>query len=990
MKTLRVLLALPSLLLISMSCGLRGPKATIVEEKKIITTYPFSDPDPVPILARSRNAAIYPYFRFDGFSSAGRDQEWKVVKLENEYIRVFVLPEAGGKIWGAIEKSTGRDFIYLNEVMKFRDVAMRGPWTSGGIEFNFGLIGHTPATATPVDYVLQEHGDGSVSCVVGGMDLPSRTQWRVRIRLPGDAARFETSSFWYNPTPLHQSYYHWMNAAVQAREDLQFYYPGNYYIGHGGDAHPWPVNEKGIDLSLYRNHNFGGHKSLHVLGGAADFSGGYWHDLGFGFGHWSKFDDMPGRKIWSWALSRSGAIWEDLLTDRNGQYVEVQAGRQLSQAALASGIDTPFTQAAFLPYAADTWNEAWFPVRQIGGLVAANPDGVLNVSRNGGRTRIGFNALKPIRANLTVTAGGVALLRAPLRLEPMQVFEREIEIPAAEQDIRVDLGNQELWRSAPAPGPAFQRPVAAPPEKANGTAGKAFLLGRQYELMREYGKAIEFYSECVKSDPLHIPALVRLAELCYRRTDYIQALMWARKALELDTYHPAANFVCGTTLKHLGNLGAAREALGWAARSPEYRSGAYTLMAEICLRNAEYEEAVAYAGKAMDFNRYNISALSAMTIAYRKLGRQTDAARVQAEISEHDPLNHLASAESWFLHPSDRSRERFTSSVKSELPQETYLELAAYYAGLGLAPEAAQILRLSPANAVVDYWLAYLARDASPAESKALLERAIQASPRLVFPFREETVPVLEWALTQKRESDWKTPYYLALIAWSKGRYDAAANLLNECKNLPDYGPFYLARAGLTKQRGLEPSLEDYTRARDLAPTEWRTWLALSRRYSELSNSGLSRDTAEMGFRKFPENFVLGMEYARSLVDTKQFQAALDVLDRLVVLPYENASEGRVLYEKAHLLMAGESIRNRKYEDALAHVARSREWPEHLGVGKPYDPDERLQAWMESICLAGLGRQTGRALDAGALEKLKSDLKRSSPWKLELLLTMNR
>jgi len=316
-------LLFPVLFLISYSCGLKGPKATIAEEKKIITTYPFGDPDPVPILARSRNAAIYPYFRFDGFSSAGRDQEWKVVRLENEYIKVFVLPEAGGKIWGAIEKSTGRDFIYLNEVMKFRDVAMRGPWTSGGIEFNFGLIGHTPATATPVDYVLKENDDGSVSCIVGGMDLPSRTQWRVQIRLPKDAAQFETLSFWYNPTPLHQSYYHWMNAAVHAREDLQFYYPGNQYIGHGGDAHPWPVNEKGIDLSLYRNHNFGGHKSLHVLGGAADFSGGYWHDLGFGFGHWSNFDDMPGRKIWSWALSRSGAIWEDLLTDRNGQYVEV-------------------------------------------------------------------------------------------------------------------------------------------------------------------------------------------------------------------------------------------------------------------------------------------------------------------------------------------------------------------------------------------------------------------------------------------------------------------------------------------------------------------------------------------------------------------------------------------------------------------------------------------------------------------------------------------
>ena len=66
-----------------------------------------------------------------------------------------VLPEIGGKIWAAVEKSTGRSFIYDNHVVKFRDIAMRGPWTSGGIEPNYGIIGHTPNCATPVDYVTR-------------------------------------------------------------------------------------------------------------------------------------------------------------------------------------------------------------------------------------------------------------------------------------------------------------------------------------------------------------------------------------------------------------------------------------------------------------------------------------------------------------------------------------------------------------------------------------------------------------------------------------------------------------------------------------------------------------------------------------------------------------------------------------------------------------------------------------------------------------------
>ena len=166
---------------------------------------------------------------------------------------------------GAIEKSTGKEFIYLNHVLKFRSIGIRGPWTSGGIEHNFGLdLGHAPWTAADVDYVLKENEDGSVSCVVGGLDLASRSQWRVDIRLPKDKAYFETNAMWYNPTPLHDAYLSWEVAAYKGTEDLQFYFPGGYHIGHGGDVSPWFMDKEGRNLSLYRENNFGTSKSYHV------------------------------------------------------------------------------------------------------------------------------------------------------------------------------------------------------------------------------------------------------------------------------------------------------------------------------------------------------------------------------------------------------------------------------------------------------------------------------------------------------------------------------------------------------------------------------------------------------------------------------------------------------------------------------------------------------------------------------------------------------
>ena len=172
--------------------GALAQAVTIKEETLSLDTYDFGKPNPVPILAE--NPKIFPYFKFEEYQHNSKKKDWKVVTLENDYIKVMVLPEIGGKVWGAIDKGTGKEFLYKNEVVKFRNIAMRGPWTSGGIEFNFGIIGHHPSTATPVDYLTRTNPDGSVSCIVGSTDLPSNTKWRVEIRLEKDKAYFETDA----------------------------------------------------------------------------------------------------------------------------------------------------------------------------------------------------------------------------------------------------------------------------------------------------------------------------------------------------------------------------------------------------------------------------------------------------------------------------------------------------------------------------------------------------------------------------------------------------------------------------------------------------------------------------------------------------------------------------------------------------------------------------------------------------------------------------
>ena len=132
--------------------------ASVKEMNVEIMTYNFSDPDPLPMLVAQPE--LYPYNKFSTYTNIPSNKNWKVIILENNYLKVEILPEVGGKIWGITEKKSGYDIIYKNETLKFRNIATRGPWASGGIEFNFGFFGHTPYAATPVSYHTETTEDG--------------------------------------------------------------------------------------------------------------------------------------------------------------------------------------------------------------------------------------------------------------------------------------------------------------------------------------------------------------------------------------------------------------------------------------------------------------------------------------------------------------------------------------------------------------------------------------------------------------------------------------------------------------------------------------------------------------------------------------------------------------------------------------------------------------------------------------------------------------
>jgi len=935
---------------------LLGQEASVSEGKMTFRTYSFSDPDPVPLIG-----PIYPYFRFDGYSFEDRAQDWNMVRLENPYVRVLVAPEIGGKVWGAVEKSTGREFIYRNPVVKFREIAMRGPWTSGGIELNFGIIGHAPTTATPVDYVIQENADGSVSCIVGAIDLASRTVWRVNVRLPRDAAYIETECFWYNPTCFHDSLYNWLTSAQEIGEDLRFYYPGTHHIGHGGDAHPWPIAENGRDVSYYRNNDFGGSKSYHLLGEYNEYFGGYYEKSGFGYGHWAPYEDKPGMKLWIWSLARDGEIWRDLLTDRpKAQYVEPQAGLLYNQAGSDSS-RTPFKHAAFAPQSVMRWKEIWFPVKDIGGLVAASPHAALNVERADDKLTIGLCPLRPIDDELIVTFGGHEVFRKRLVLRPMETFVQTVEVAEKAGESTVSLGRDKLnWSSLDREKNTLGRPLVSPADFNWDSAEGLYVAGEELARQRDYEGAMKKFSACLEKEPGHVRALTRVAESYFRRTDCLRALDYAQKALAIDAYDAGANFIYGVINRELGRYADAKDGFGWAARSLEFRSAAYEQLAEINLIEQKPARAAEYAQRSLDYNTYNLNARALQAILYR-LGNNPEAAKAALDgIIRIDPLSHFARFERFLLDSSPACRDSFTSLIRGELPHESFLELAMFYTSLGLAEEAVKVLELAPPHPVVEYWLAYLSRQKDEARSERYLKKAEAASPSLVFPHRREDIPVLRWAAAQR--AGWKARYYLGLILWKNGITGEARELFKGLGDSPDWGPFYLTRARLLEgDNNSEGTLADIQRAIHLDKEDWRAWRALTNFFEKRGNHQQALQSARAIYERQPKKPSLAMDYAKALLRSGKFRDCLKVLERTVILPYEGAWEGRDLYRQAHCFLAVQNIKKEKYGAAIAEAEKARLWPENLGSGKPFEADERIEDFIRAMAAEKMGDRDSAA-----------------------------
>jgi len=942
----------------------------IWEETLTLPTYFVGPQDPNPPFQRGGSWSIYPYPLLDDLRPERGERDYLGVFLENEYLRVIVLPELGGHLYSAFDKVSETEVFYRNHVVKPGLVALRGAWISGGIEFNFPC-GHSVTTVSLVDHLLQENEDGSATCWIANLEHISRMKWAIGIRLAPGCSWLETDVRLFNRTADRERFYVWENAAVYATDDLHLLYPIRKARVSGGMV-DFPVTADGWELSWYRNHDHA--DDIFALGVKEDFFGCYYPERDVGVVHWADFRDAVGKKFFTWGTAESGLIWADILSDDDGPYCEIQSGRFVDQGVFE-----------FLePHGLEAWREYWWPLHGLGHFTWANLDAAVNLEVRDGvaEVAVGVSQLFP-DAVVALENEGEVLWEEAVDLAPERPLRRQVALREGvgpltlrvwdeeEEEIIAYTDQQEPWVDAA----AIETALHPPPPPAEKSAQWLCTEAARQERYRAFGPARKLYEQALAQQPDLALALCGLGSLDLRAGLYEAAAERLQRAVTLDPDLARASYLLGLARRALGQWEEAGDALWRVTRGREFQAPALCALGEMELAIGEEAIAVERLQRALEAQPTDVKAAGLLAAALRHLEEWEKAAFWRERAWAVDPTDALATAEEFFATETGQARAALRARLKGA-PQ-LYLELATDYGNAGLLEEALRVLEMGledapgPGETVVQedppetphpllkYYQGYYLEQLGEAEAaRAAFAEAARMSPHLVFPHRLETFPVLRRAL-ELQPDDARAHLYLGHLLYAKGREEEAVREWEEAARLEPGLAVAHRNLGLHAQQAgdLESAAAHYERARAANPFDYRYHRDLDDLYRSLK-----RDFAErLGCLEAAPPEVRERQdvvWREALLDTLlgRFDEAIERLTTTVFRPWEGAVAMRRIYVDAYLGRGRAALARGDYEAARADFAASLEYPVHIGVGRPKSPHDAQSYVLLAEALTGLGR----------------------------------
>jgi tetratricopeptide (TPR) repeat protein len=1001
-----VLILSTTLLLQFVSAQTANDNPRVWEAPLVIPTYELNPPNPYPALLdwqRRKWRPVYPYPFLDSLGTQRTNKSWKAVYLENEYLKVTVLPELGGHVYQIFDKTLNRDIIYSNPVMKYAMVALRGAWVSGGIEWNFP-DGHTLTTVSPIDYVTRTEPDGSAAVVVGDTERVQGMQWQVILRLRPGRRVLETEVTLNNRRTVPGRYWYWSTAGAAATPDLRFNYPMREAYPHAF----WPVfkfpKEKGVDIGRFSEvPNF---LSLFARDSKRDYFGIYYERADWGVVHVADHRELPGKKTWTWGTDDNGDIWIDKLTDGGGQYVEFQGGR----------FETQMEHQFIAPHRVEHFYEYWFGVQRMGGAWnEATRDVALRVNEQDKRAFVAIAANERFtQAELIVESGGKQIHTSRIDLDPARLSSTTVDLPAGSgpRPLTVTLKNREgqvliQYRTdSPVDNNPDFKPATRPiPDPNNPTsAEQSYVEGLAFDKKSKEPEARDAYLESLRRDPGFAPAHIALGLSFYRSSEYETAATHLEAALVRNKDAGDAHYYLALVRRAMGQISEAEDHLIWLVRSGYRESLSRYVLGEIALTRGETKLAVDHLQQAVMLDPGDLKARTVLAVAERLNGDlKLAAARIDPVVLEL-PIDYLALHEQYEINKAtgDETKAKIAANQLRHLlsrEPDAVLELAFDYLAIGQRQVAIQVVEDAINNGAsgslaVDkvrihpmlyYTLGYLYdKNGDHERARGQYALAMKGDPAFVFPHRVEEIDVLHAAFDANRK-DGRAAYYLGNVLASKNRDKEAFAAWRDAVRLDPANTIAqrnFARALWIAAQNKEEAVAQYQRAVANSPNDFRLYIEFDKLLSEMGATERRLTLLESAPRAVLEQSSVVQALASAYIDAGRFSEAAELLSKTTFTSGEGEDAALGLYRKAHLGLA------RKYRDAGDHLkaaaefAAVTEFPRNFGVGRPAMQSQAQYhvAVAREYEAAGERQQAERWWTRAAAEELNAPSQPEEPW----------
>ena len=959
------------------------------EERVTIPTYPVPDPDRNPMFLEKRvyqgsTGKVYPNPFTDRVSDEKVDRQYTGVFLENEFIRLMVLPEIGGRIHIGQDKTNGYDFFYRQNVIKPALVGLLGPWISGGVEFNWPQH-HRPSTFMPVEFQIENHEDGSRTIWLSEHEPMNRMKGMVGICLHPGKAFIEAKGRLYNRTPFVQTFLWWANAGIRVHDRYQAFFPPDvtFVADHAKRAvTAYPVARDfyygvdyraGVDLAWYKNIPVP--TSYMVTKSNYDFLGGYDHEKRAGMVHVANRHIAPGKKMWTWGNAEFGYAWDRELTDRDGPYIELMAGVFTDNQPDFSWIHPGETK---------TLRQYWYPIQEIGPVKNANRLVAVNLEGRDGEWQVGVCSTEPlIDIRVAVTLSGDLVLDCAANVSPGNPFTRGFRLadtrqyPALLLRVLSPEGRELIRYRVEKPGegelPAPATEPLAPEETA--TSDELYLSGLHLAQYRHATRCPEAYwKEALRRDPEDARCNNAMGLLRLSRGEFAEAEAYFRGAIARLTrrnpnpYDGEPFYHLGLALKYQGLTDQAYAAFYKATWTQAWKAPAYYELACLDCMRGDYSQACEHLDLSLETDALSLKPRNLKTAILRRSGRKEESSSLARETRQADPLDPWSRYEQVLLTngPAGGDTPPELGPAIAAHPQ-TFLDVAYDYASAGLWTDAAGLAQLlisadshSGVSPMVQYALGYFA-ECSGDRDAATRYRAqgSAACPDYCFPARLEDMLVLESAL-RANPGDARAHYYLGNLLYDKlRRAEAIEHWEHACRLDPTFSISWrnLGIACFNVLGDPGRALDCYQQARAANPTDARLLYELDQ---------LRKRTGVA-----PGDRLAALEECRDLVDQRddltielvtlynqagRHHEALAILAARRFHPWEGG-EGLVSgqFVTAHLLLGRSALAGGDAEGALHHFEAARTYPHNLGEGKHLLTEEGHLEYFSGVAAAMIG-----------------------------------